>query len=174
MSVELKRIGWENGTLVSKAKVNIDGTIYEVEPAQYSGKTPLSAENFKKMEDNVENAINEAIETNITIGEECETNEYEDGKRVYIKKFIFGSLPNKETSIAVDTGLNFSEIFIRRMEGIARNRETGSSFPMNYANPSAAAEMIGLRCVGNSQLRIYVGTDRSAYDAYVKLYYTKN
>ena len=62
MSVELKRIEWENGTLVSKAKANIDGTIYEVEPAQYSGKTPMSAENLKKMEDNTENAINEATE----------------------------------------------------------------------------------------------------------------
>lgn len=65
MSVELKKIGWENGTLVSKAKVNIDGTIYEVEPAQYSGKAPMSAENLKKMEDNSENAINEATEKNI-------------------------------------------------------------------------------------------------------------
>lgn len=65
MSVKLKRIGWENGTLVSKAKVNIDGTIHEVEPAQYSGKAPMSAENLKKMEDNAESAINEATEKNI-------------------------------------------------------------------------------------------------------------
>lgn len=65
MSVKLKRIGWENGTLVSKAKVNIDGTIHEVEPAQYSGKAPMSAENLKKMEDNTESAINEATEKNI-------------------------------------------------------------------------------------------------------------
>lgn len=65
MSVELERIGWENGTLVSKAKVNVDGTIYEVEPAQYSGKSPMSAENLKKMENNAEKAINEATEKNI-------------------------------------------------------------------------------------------------------------
>lgn len=158
------------------------GNIYQLPFCQFK-ITETGLQDFKDLREfieyriyqkNVEEAINEAIKTNIIIGEECETNEYEDGKRVYIKKFIFEALPNKESSIAVDTGLNFSEIFIRRMEGIARNRETGSSFPINYANPSAAAEMIGLRCVGNSQLRIYVGTDRSAYDAYVKLYYTKN
>ena len=55
--VSLQRIGWENGTLVSKAKVEIDGQIYEVEPEEYSGSTPLSAENFRQMETNTENAI---------------------------------------------------------------------------------------------------------------------
>lgn len=59
MAVELERIGWEDGTLVSNAKVNVQGTIYEVEPEQYSGSTPLSAENLKAMEDNTETAINE-------------------------------------------------------------------------------------------------------------------
>lgn len=64
MAVELKKIGWEDGTLVSNAKVEIDGTIYEVTPEQYSGSTPLSAENLKQMETNTENAINES-DTNI-------------------------------------------------------------------------------------------------------------
>ena len=57
--INLSKIGWENGTLVSKAKVEIGGTIYEVEPEEYSGATPLSAENLIQMETNTENAINE-------------------------------------------------------------------------------------------------------------------
>lgn len=57
--INLSKIGWENGTLVSKAKVEIGGTIYEVEPEEYSGATPLSAENLEQMETNTENAINE-------------------------------------------------------------------------------------------------------------------
>lgn len=44
----LKKIGWKNGTLVNKASVTINGIVYEVEPEQYSGETPLSAENLKK------------------------------------------------------------------------------------------------------------------------------
>lgn len=55
----MKKINWENGTLVSKAKVMIDGVLYEVEPAQYNGKTALSAENLRKMENNTEEAIEE-------------------------------------------------------------------------------------------------------------------
>lgn len=56
--INLSRIGWQNGTLVSKAKVEIGGTIYEVDPEEYSGTTPLTAENLTQMETNTENAIN--------------------------------------------------------------------------------------------------------------------
>ena len=54
--INLKRVGWENGTLVESAKVLADGT---VQPAQYEGSTPLSANNLKAMEDNTEEALNE-------------------------------------------------------------------------------------------------------------------
>lgn len=54
----MDKIQWENGTLVSQAKVNVGGNIYEVEPAVYSGSTPISAENLNQMETNIENAIN--------------------------------------------------------------------------------------------------------------------
>lgn len=60
--IKLDRIGWQDGTLVSKGKVEINGTIYEVEPEQYSGQTPLSSANLKKMEDNTEKAINKLKE----------------------------------------------------------------------------------------------------------------
>lgn len=54
----LTRIGWENGTLVESAKVLSDGTIQE---AQYDCNTPLSAENLTKMEDNIENFVEEEV-----------------------------------------------------------------------------------------------------------------
>lgn len=58
----MRKIGWQNGTLISKAKVTINGTVYEVEPEEYDGQTALSAENLIQMENNVENAINELKE----------------------------------------------------------------------------------------------------------------
>lgn len=61
----MKKVGWQNGTLVSKAKVTVDSTIYEVEPEEYEGTTPISAENLKAMEDNAESAINGTRETDI-------------------------------------------------------------------------------------------------------------
>lgn len=60
----MRKIGWQNGTLISKAKVTINGTIYEVEPEEYDGQTALSAENLIQMENNAENAIN-GIDTNL-------------------------------------------------------------------------------------------------------------
>lgn len=64
-NIKLERVGWQDGILISKAKVEIDGVIYEVEPEQYSGQTPLSSANLKKMEDNTEKAINEESGTSI-------------------------------------------------------------------------------------------------------------
>ena len=63
--IKLDRIGWQDGTLISKGKVEINGTIYEVEPEQYSGQTPLSSANLKKMEDNTEKAINKLKEEKV-------------------------------------------------------------------------------------------------------------
>ena len=55
----MKKINFKNGTLVSKSKVTIDNTIYEVEPEEYEGETPLSAELLNEMQDNIEKAIDE-------------------------------------------------------------------------------------------------------------------
>lgn len=71
--INLGKIGWENGTLISKAKVEINGQIYEVEPEEYSGTTPMSAENLKQMETNTENAIN--VVNNKFIGTVLYSNE---------------------------------------------------------------------------------------------------
>ena len=45
-----------------KAKVEVGGTIYDVEPAQYEGTTPLSAQNLNQIQANVESAISELTE----------------------------------------------------------------------------------------------------------------
>lgn len=54
----MKKINFKNGTLLSKAKVTINGTIYEVEPEEYEGETPLSAEILNEAQNNIENSIN--------------------------------------------------------------------------------------------------------------------
>lgn len=53
MGVNIDRVNWEDGTLVSSAKVNVGGTVYEVTPEVVTGRTPTSAENFQKMENNI-------------------------------------------------------------------------------------------------------------------------
>ena len=54
----MAKFTWQDGTLVSKAKVEIGGTIYEVDPEEYSGATPLSASNLNAMQDGIYEDIN--------------------------------------------------------------------------------------------------------------------
>lgn len=48
-----------NGTLVQKAQVEIDGTTYDVEPAQYDGTTPLSANNLNLLQTRLYDYVDE-------------------------------------------------------------------------------------------------------------------
>ncbi len=52
---------FQNGTLVSNAKVEVDGTIYDVTSAEYEGSTPLSASNLNQLQTNLYDYIDEKI-----------------------------------------------------------------------------------------------------------------
>lgn len=87
----MKKILFEDATLTSQAKVTIDGVDHLVTEAEYSGGTGLNAETFNLLQDNVENAIDEA-NTPINLipnGEAVRTNEKIDGKWVYKKRLQF-------------------------------------------------------------------------------------
>ena len=73
----MKKIKFENGTLVSNAKVEIGGTIYDVTPEQYEGTTPLSASNMNAIQDNAQEAISELEphKYQLTITEDKEAGE---------------------------------------------------------------------------------------------------
>lgn len=55
-------INFEDGALVTPAKVIIDGVEYEVIPAVRQGNTPLSAHILNRMQDNIKSAVNENAE----------------------------------------------------------------------------------------------------------------
>lgn len=54
-------IVFQNGNLVSNAKVEVGGTVYDVEPAVYEGTTPLSASNLNQMQTNIYDYVDEEI-----------------------------------------------------------------------------------------------------------------
>ena len=60
--MELTKIQFEDGQKVSDAYVEINGVKHNVVKAQYQGKTPLSARNLNKLQDNVGNAISDLDE----------------------------------------------------------------------------------------------------------------
>ena len=53
----MKRVNFEDGTLIKQATVTIDEIEYTVTPAQRTGNTPLSAFVLNKMQDNIEEDI---------------------------------------------------------------------------------------------------------------------
>ena len=119
----MRKIGWQNGTLVEKAKVTIDGTVYEVEPEEYDGQTALSAENFIQMENNVEDAIN-TVQSNLnTTNQNIEnlttysTTEEEvvgtwiDGKPIY-RKVVVENVSNFSDTLNIDLGTSNVDVFI--------------------------------------------------------------
>lgn len=107
----MDKIQWENGTLVSQAKVNVGGNIYEVEPAVYSGATPISAENLNQMQDNTEEAIKEKDIILICGSDDVTYNistAYERKKITFdtIKAKIGDKLNIENNSIKIGSGIN--------------------------------------------------------------------
>lgn len=87
---EYTKVNWQDGTVLQPAKVTIDGTDYNVEPAVESGTTPVNATNLDKMDTalkqahdgvrNMEvNKINKAtielLTVDSTAPEECATGD---------------------------------------------------------------------------------------------------
>ena len=59
----MDKIPFEDGTKLKSATVTVNEQEYEVTPAQYKGKTPLSSFNLNKMQDNIENTLVKASAT---------------------------------------------------------------------------------------------------------------
>ena len=57
--MERNPVIFSNGTLRQKAQVEIDGITYDVEPAQYDGTTPLSANNLNLLQTNLYDYVDE-------------------------------------------------------------------------------------------------------------------
>ena len=112
-------------------------------------------------------AIDNKLKTNIVIGQEVATNEYEGGKQVFIKKIDIGSLPNAARKI-VETGL--TNVKVTKLHGIARDSSIQIPLPFVYTElPSC----IGVMFV-NGSLYINTGSDRTGLTGEITIHYTKN
>ena len=114
----MEKINFENGTLISKAKVEVGGTIYDVEPAQYEGTTPLSAQNLNQIQANTEDAIlalEEAMQEKlkwkkqtVNLGYNATTTipEIKDAQEVYVKASYNTDAGNYAVMTIVNDGIN--------------------------------------------------------------------
>ena len=117
----MRKINWQNGTLVSKAKVTIDGTVYEVEPEEFDGQTPLSAENFNQMQNNAEDAI-DAVQSNLNTTNQNISNlttystnervvgEWINGKTLYEKTLVGTKHSGTDLEIALPSNTEIAFI----------------------------------------------------------------
>lgn len=105
----------------------------------------------------------------IITGEEIATNEYRDGKQVFMKIINIGNLPNNSRS-TIPTGLSNVSYLMDKISGNAYTSNVRIKLPFSYPD---VASCIGIMIVDNN-IFINTGTDRTAYTGYVVLYYTKN
>lgn len=94
-----------------------------------------------------------------------------DGKSIYQKSFNIGSLPNTSTkNVSVDVADIYEVI---RLGGIAITANK-YSVPLPDTNPNDNTNATRLYYNGNTkQISVQTGMDRSGYNGYVTIWYTK-
>lgn len=158
-------VGGDEGQILAKAS-NQDN---DVEWIDNIGQGEIIQETGTASTTNVYSAkaIDNKLKTNITTGQEVATNEYIDGERVYVKRISTGSLPNATTT-SVATGLNFSEIDIQKVNGMATRIKGGEKTSLPIPNNGVEVWLSG------NNLNINCTINRSEFSGYVNIYYTKN
>lgn len=108
---------FENGTLIQNAKVEIDGVIYDVQPAQFDGSTPLSANNLNRAQTNLYDYIDEKTTQEIQtfterVVDTRNSNRYIDicWKKVdkVVQVNIAATIPANASSTITMTNFNFT------------------------------------------------------------------
>ena len=189
----MNKINWQNGTLVSPAKVEIGGVIYEVTPEQYSGNTPLSAENLNQMQDNIEEAIPEVID-NLTSTNTSKALSANQGKELksYIDNIKTYSTDEKQVGTwinskptyrmvlnlgtitegkTVNTGIsNMSKL--TKLFGTAR-LENAYDITLPTNGDSASGTYFRLRLQNNGAQLVIECSANTFYNTYVIIEYTK-
>lgn len=123
-------------------------------------------------------AMDNKLKTNIVTGQEVATNEYIDGKQIFVKRINLGTLPNAtEKSIATD--LKVSEVTLYKFEGLATGSNSNGSYCLSLPdiNPNGPEQATRVTFESSNdlwQIKIRTGIDRTNYTAEINIYYTKN
>lgn len=119
----MNKINFQNGTLISPAKVEVDGVVYEVIPAQIDGTTPINASNLNQLQTNIENAINGVIE-NVNALRAYSTNEkvvgtWVDNKPLYEKTLFANKVSGTDLVIPIASNIDVSFVVSGSLNCIA-------------------------------------------------------
>lgn len=119
------------------------------------------------------------VKKEIVTGEERSTNEFIDGKEIFVKRVDCGRAPNNSTK-NVPSGLNFSSGSHKlvKFDGMAYYATTsvpeGKGWCYQLSNVDTGSNTISVAVNGSTNdITIKTANDRSSYNCYVNLYYTK-
>lgn len=103
----MDKITFENGTLVSPAKITIEGVDYIVTPAVYEGNTPFSAHIMNLLQSKIEKNVVAVSQTQPTTNEKIWIKMGENvEKEIYVKNDngVFEKFVNVSELEKIDTG----------------------------------------------------------------------
>lgn len=174
----MKKIKFENGTLVSNAKVEIGGTIYDVTPEQYEGTTPLSASNMNAIQDNAEEAIKEVtanleqLKTDVTNSnvystEETKVGTWIDGKPIYRK--VLQGLTSTGNIVHNISNLDY----VIDVRGICK-KSNGNYEPIpKITTDSVSQYALGIGDISSTNIYFEKGSGITISESYIIIKYTK-
>lgn len=164
---------------VGYADEQLEGTeVILIEDSDFNGENSVE---LAKVEQNLTNnsentvpsvkAVNNGIKTNITTGQEIATNEYIDGKRVYLKSF-------KITSLNDEMVVSNSIDYVKELRATVKDNSGGSwrTIPWVYNSNTFDKDFAGgilINSNGNVSFQAGVGLSAIA-KGYVEVKYTKN
>ena len=93
-----------------------------------------------------------------------------NGKNIYKKTVNFGALPNATTKIVSHNISNLDTII--KIEGYAYESSSTNTLPLPYVADTTSAGVKLL--VSSSSISIWAGVNRSTFNAYITIYYTKS
>lgn len=117
------------------------------------------------------NAVKEALKTNITTGTEVATNEYIDGKQVYIKRISFTMSSTTNAWQTVDTISNLDKII-----NVFGTMKTSGGEIIPLPTTQASDEIVKIYIASqNGNVQVYHTYDyANSTPCYLNIYYTKN
>lgn len=181
------KFNWQNGTLVTPARVEINGEVHDVTPEQYSGQTPLSAENMNAMQDGIYEDIDKntasinALKYNlVTNGEAVKTGRMVDGKDEYVKRYKFdiNSISGQQSTRAqgaASLGFVLTSVTVVEMKAyIVSNTNNVFSVDTNNYNLGDSGKNYILLNANENKVTVNCNSENFNNHAVVDIYYINN
>lgn len=193
----MQKISFEDTTVVKSPYVIIDGVEHEVYNGTYQGGTDLNAQTFNQMQDNIESAIEDVEDAMPTIENSLDSDSTVNGasvhavndkinnlstysttetvcgtwlnKPLYRKVLDVGALPDSTTKLINHNIENLN--YFTSISGIAI-KGSGNNLPIPFIHEGTLSNSIRIYAY-ETQVVIACGSDRTTWNGYVILEYTK-